>query len=177
MSQHWTNTYTGKRFDYVDFTPEQFCIEDIAHALAKTCRYSGHCEPFYSVAEHSVRAAFGLVPYEHRLTALLHDATEAYIGDLNSPFKHLPHMAWYCAYEETLAAYMAPVFGFTYPFPPVIKTADMRMRAAERRDLMLATDDSWGLEAYDPYPVTIKPWTIEKAEWVFLQAYEYFTEE
>lgn len=60
--------------------------EDIANALAKLCRFTGHTRVFYSVAEHSVHVS-RLVPQTMALEALLHDAAEAYVNDLSSPLK------------------------------------------------------------------------------------------
>jgi len=82
--EHWITTYTGKRFHYLDPQPEEIDIVDIAHALSLTCRFGGHCKEFYSVAEHSIRVA-EIVPKEFQLLALLHDAGEAYTGDVQSP--------------------------------------------------------------------------------------------
>ena len=50
----WILTFTGRRVWPLDPRPEDICIEDIAHALALTCRFTGHCREFYSVAQHSV---------------------------------------------------------------------------------------------------------------------------
>lgn len=81
----WISTYTGKQFDWRN--PE-FDMEDIVHSLSNLCRFNGHCLRFYSVAEHSV-----LVSYlcEHAggdpMEALLHDACEAYVGDVPSPLR------------------------------------------------------------------------------------------
>lgn len=79
-------TYTGRKFYALDPQPEDISILDIAHGLAMTCRYAGQIGKFYSVAEHSVLVATNC-PVDDRLAGLLHDAAEAYIGDVPSPFK------------------------------------------------------------------------------------------
>jgi len=91
--ENWLQTRTGKLVDVQNPTPDMVDLEDIAHALSMTCRYAGHCREFYSVAEHSVLvAALGrrsdLSP-EFNLALLMHDAAEAYIGDIISPVKSL----------------------------------------------------------------------------------------
>src|SRR6267378_1608096 len=83
----WIVTYSGLQFYHLAPTPEMVCIEDIAHALSQTCRWTGHTKFHYSVAQHSIYCSF-LVPAEHALAALLHDASEAYLGDMNRPLKH-----------------------------------------------------------------------------------------
>lgn len=86
MIENWIETRTGKRVSVENPQPDQFDIRDIAYALSNTCRFNGHCAGFYSVAEHSVAVALRLPP-ELRLAGLLHDATEAYLGDIPSPIK------------------------------------------------------------------------------------------
>jgi hypothetical protein len=84
-------TYTGKMFN--PFYPDEdlICVEDIAHALSMQCRYNGHINKFYSVAEHSIDVALvlrmsGLSP-RTQLLGLLHDATETYLSDIPAPIK------------------------------------------------------------------------------------------
>jgi hypothetical protein len=79
---------SGKAFYVTDPKPEDIDILDIAHSLSMQCRYNGHTKGFYSVAEHSVLVA-NLVPPRLRLQALLHDASEAYVGDVIRPIKRL----------------------------------------------------------------------------------------
>jgi hypothetical protein len=86
-------TYTGVPFNLAEPDPEQVCLEDIAVALSRICRFTGHCRHFYSVAEHSVLASM-LAERKGESVAvqqatLMHDATEAYIGDINSPLKRM----------------------------------------------------------------------------------------
>lgn len=62
-------------------------ITSIAAALSKICRFGGHCPKFYSVAEHCVLAS--RLTATHPLEVLLHDAAEAYVGDMVKPLKNL----------------------------------------------------------------------------------------
>jgi hypothetical protein len=83
---NWMQTQFGNQFWPLDPRPEDFDIKEIASALGKACRYAGHCFGFYSVAEHSVLVS-QIVPPEFALTALMHDATEAYLVDIPRPLK------------------------------------------------------------------------------------------
>lgn len=82
----WIQTYTGKSVDLLDPSPGTICIEDIAHALSRICRYKGHTEKHYSVAEHCIHVS-QQVNEDFALEGLLHDATEAYLQDLSRPLK------------------------------------------------------------------------------------------
>lgn len=84
---NYIHTYTGKKFYFQDPKPEDFSLVDIAHALAQTPRFGGHCRFHYSVAQHCLAMADMLDTPEEKLYALLHDASEAYIGDLPRPIK------------------------------------------------------------------------------------------
>lgn len=83
---NWMLTVSGKAYWPMDPREEEVDIEDIAHALSMQCRYTGHTIRFYSVAEHSLYVSY-LVPQHLALEGLLHDAAEAYVGDLNRPVK------------------------------------------------------------------------------------------
>jgi flavin-dependent thymidylate synthase len=98
-SGDWMQTYSGGRFYPGDPRIEQIELTDIARALSRICRYAGHCEQFYSVAQHSVYVS-GMVPPEHALCALMHDATEAYLVDIPRPLKRM--LAGYTVLEDRL---------------------------------------------------------------------------
>jgi hypothetical protein len=91
--RHTKEVFTGRYIDYDDPQPGQISLDDIAHGLAFTCRYGGHTDRYYSVAEHAILVA-GLVLEKNpqgwvaALAALHHDDHEAYLGDLPTPLKN-----------------------------------------------------------------------------------------
>lgn len=97
MSFIYYATYSGKKFDVSKVTEKDLCLDDISHHLTKICRYGGAMElgQHYSVAQHSVLLCeYALLKYENVRLArymLMHDASEAYLGDVVSGLKqHLP---------------------------------------------------------------------------------------
>jgi len=81
-------TGSGRIFDLYNPTPEMIDIEDIAGALAKQCRWNGNIPDFYSVAQHSCVVSW-LAPTHLNFAALMHDAAEAYTGDIIRPLKKM----------------------------------------------------------------------------------------
>lgn len=125
-------TYSGQWFDILRPEEYEYSIEEIAHALSNLCRYTGHSNRFYSVAEHSVLVS-RIVPDHLALTGLLHDAGEAYLGDVASPLKAL--LPEYKKIEENVEASISRYFGLEFPFPQEIKEADKRMYWQERQSI------------------------------------------
>jgi uncharacterized protein len=134
----------GTLFDIMDPAGSDFTITDIAHGLGRVCRFAGHTNRFYSVAEHSIHVA-RLVPLEHARAALLHDASEAFIGDVTRPLKAL--LPDYRRIEEQIADAIARRFlpgrdGGAFSVA-AIKAADMAMCMVEARHLMPEADGFW----------------------------------
>ena len=158
-------TFTGAVINPLAPDPAAINIEDIAHSLAQQCRFCGHTRMFYSVAEHSVRCS-RIVAAKHRLTALMHDASEAYLSDIARPVKHDPEFgAFYREFEQQLERVIAEKFGLEHPSPPAVKFADDVLLRSEQRDLMPNVLRVPG-EAYLDY--TIEPWLSAEAESRFL---------
>ena len=134
----WMQTATGRQFWPLDPRAEEVYIEDIAHALSNLCRFNGHVRDFYSVAQHSVLVSQWCPP-EYALWGLLHDAAEAYIGDMINPLKHgsgeLGQL--FERAEEKILFAVAERFGLTeWPRPRAVQDVDRWLLAAEGRDLM-----------------------------------------
>jgi len=130
-------TFKGHYVDVFNPDPETIDIEDIAHGLSNTCRFGGHTYVFYSVAQHSSTVArHELMPEDLKLTALLHDATEAYMCDLPRPIKR--HLPSYKEAEEKLMQVIANKFHLEFPFPKEIKAIDNLTLELEHEKIMLA---------------------------------------
>ncbi len=157
---------------------EDIDIRDLAHALARLCRFTGHVSSagIYSVAEHCVRVSQIVAP-QFRLWALLHDGSEAYIQDLNHPLKYSSGMAAYRSYEKLAQAAIAQKFEL-YPAtePPEVKAADTTLLVTEQRDLMWGTSSPGNVQnsrlvGVEPLTSVIVPWSIKKAERKFLERF------
>lgn len=165
----WMQTYTGRQFYPLHPYPNDVAAEDIAHALGHICRYGGHVDRFYSVAEHCVLMSRAVAP-EHALSALLHDATEAYVGDMVRPLKR--HMPAYRQAEDRVAWAIGHHFKVDPAMPPEVKSADNRILLDERAALMPATRHAWmqDEDGTQPLGVAIEAWEPSRAEAEYLSA-------
>jgi 5'-nucleotidase len=173
MSKAWIETYTGLKFDVLNPRKEQITIQDIGHALSQVCRFAGHTKHFYSVAQHSYLGSF-LVPEENALWFLLHDASEAYIGDMSSPLKHLTKAGEaYRPIEKRIMQVVCETFGLPETQPPSVHAADIAMLHAEKEQLMgsVVWDRKWG-KLIKPADVKIKEITPRKIEKLFLKRFQ-----
>jgi len=82
-------TFSGIVFDLMNPDPDLIRLEDIAHGLAFNCRWNGATKRYYSIAEHSLRVSRRCVSPGMQLAGLLHDAEEAYWGDMIKPLKEI----------------------------------------------------------------------------------------
>lgn len=158
---NWMQTYTGGRFYPLDPTPAEVLPGDIAHALSLICRYGGHVQRFYSVAEHCVLLSHAVSP-ENALWALLHDAAEAYVGDMVRPLKR--HMPEFQHVEARILLAIARRFNLWPEIPAEVHEADNRIILTERAALMRKTDDVWTEDGLTPLPVRIEGWPPAVAE-------------
>lgn len=152
----WVQTYTGQVFNLTNPQPAMVNLQDIAHSLAFLCRFTGHTIYPFSVAAHSMMVA-SLVPEEYRLQALLHDAHEAYIGDISTPLKS--EIPAYRAVNNRVWNAVADAFRIPRELHPSVKHADRVMLMTERRDLLTFCPEPWAAEyeAVQPRDTEIRP--------------------
>lgn len=165
-------TYTGLYVDPLNLKPEDIRIDDIAHALANQCRYSGHTAHHYSVAQHSVYVSQILDGTDYELEGLLHDAQEAYLQDMARPLKE--HEQFGRAYREAEAKaeqVIAEVFQLRCPMPAAVKSADMILLATERRDIMPPGKEWAILDGVLVLDWSVGQWTPEFAKEEFLMRF------
>lgn len=163
----WTQTYLGGRFHPNAPLPGDVYIRDVAAALSKLCRFNGHVSHFYSVAQHSVLMVRMVEP-EYQLEALLHDAAEAYIGDMVRPLKVGDE--YFKEVDDRVDAACREAFGLPPEMSAQVHDADMRICSAEKRDLMPRSEVWPNMPPSDGIP-TITPWGWKYAERKFLDTY------
>lgn len=166
---HPMTTYTGRTFWPLDPRPEEVCLEDIAHSLSHMARFNGHTKRFYSVAQHSIHLS-AWVAEKHALHALLHDAAEAYVGDIIRPVKHaLPE---FDAIEKRVLEVILDGFELPREIPKEVFDADDRILHDERFAL-LHEDAGWGRRE-DMLGIQIPIWSIEHVKKTFMRAFQYY---
>jgi uncharacterized protein len=162
-------TRSGGLFNFNDPKISTIYIEDIAHALSQICRFTGHTSKFYSVAQHSVLVSYQ-VPPDFALQGLLHDATEAYLGDVSSPLKHL--LNDYKRIEQRIEQIVLGAFGIEGPLHPSVKHADLQLLKTEQRDLMGVPEQYLYMQdGIYPLACVIEPLDCAQAKEQFLQRY------
>lgn len=166
-------TFTGLMVDPLHIHPDEIRIEDIAHALALQCRYNGHCKHFYSIAQHSVLVS-DFSDFSLGLFGLLHDAAEAYLGDMITPLKNVM-----LQYKPCEKAIQRSVFGkFCGRLPndterQQLVDVDTGVLLAEAHHLMPSKGIGW---RDNVKPIRIDPifWSPEMAERNFLRTFGEF---
>lgn len=162
-------TYSGAMFDFLDPDPDTIIIEDIAHSLSLTNRFGGHTKKAYSVAQHCVLCS-QMAPVGLRFQALMHDAQEAYVGDVATPLKQL--LPDYRALEDRVEEVIRDKFGLPREFDPRVKEVDIRMLATEAKHLGFHW---WNDLPGIPYPSDQLGFTVWESQHAYSRFMDKFT--
>lgn len=155
--------------DLADPDPDQIDIEDIAHGLANICRWVGHTRQFYSVAEHSLLCCDCADP-EHALEALLHDAAEAYVGDVSTPLKAMLGPI-YTDIEQRIDRVIRAKYGLPERETLVVRCIDKSVMTLELQDIMHVTTTCQNVPR--PRTGSVRYYPPEIAKRAFLSRFYY----
>lgn len=185
---NWMQTYTRKRAEFTRPNSAIVDIEDIARSLSRICRYNGHTKRHYSVAEHSIyvsRRAAALFD-QHRgkrysaawasvmrrdvaRAGLLHDASEAYLGDISRGLKHDRGMYAYRKLEKEWQYAILEAFNMNVHAPEV-DVADKELLGTEVQLLPGGPRHDWPPLA-QPLPIRFVGWPAWFAYRMFMREY------
>lgn len=174
MSPTSLHTFGSRQIDFLDPKPEDIDIEDIFMSLSRTSRYRGFTTRIYSVLEHSYRGALAMrkLKPEYTLEFLLHDAAEAYVGDVPTPLKEL--IPEFRTIEHRIDAVIREKYGLPLTMSPEVKAMDLAMMVTEKQALKPDSGD-WGLlEGLKPANVNIDPDTYFSNNWLRSAALDLF---
>jgi hypothetical protein len=128
------NTISGIKFSIFDPKPEQIYIQDIAHGLSYNSHFGGQTPEFFSITQHCLLVV-SLLPkdadIELKLMALMHDAAEAYIGDMIKPLK--VHFPKFKEIEDRIMEAIAAKFGLNLDYMKDVKEYDIKAQEIEYR--------------------------------------------
>ena len=164
----WIQTYSGNQFFPLDARADEIYIQDIAHVLSMLCRFGGHCERFYSVAEHSCHMS-DRAPQKYKLEALLHDATEAYLVDVPRPIKReLPD---YKEIELGLVRVISERFNLPEVMSTEVKMLDNLILFDEMDQNMKTPPKEWVGATTMRLDVQLQYWSPETSKQEFMQRF------
>lgn len=172
-------TFTGRQVLPLALKPEDVDIRDIAHACAMQCRYNGHTQVFYSVAEHMVHISTAILlatgDKVKALQGLVHDGNEAYTGDMIRPVKNSlkQNYAFWKTIEDNNEKAIATALGLSYPFDPIVKEFDKRIIVNEKTALF-GPNKPWDWN-YEPLSIIIKAWGPNEAALQYLAQFSRLT--
>jgi 5'-deoxynucleotidase YfbR-like HD superfamily hydrolase len=161
----------GQLIDIFNVADARINLQTIAHSLSNQCRYNGHTDSFYSVAQHCCIAHDSVRDHDEYsidpLAALLHDAGEAFTGDIVRPVKHM--FDGLRDLEHSILRLILKRMNKEHIFDECLSeqmhTIDMRMLATEKRDLFRHNYLDWPVvDQYEPFPEMINTWTPKEAK-------------
>lgn len=176
-SRLWMQGFSGSKLNPMRLRPEDVDVRDVAHALSHTCRYSGHCDWHYSVAQHSVLVSRFCDP-EDALWGLLHDASEYILGDVPTPLKRTWLYRPYRVLEARVMRVVCDRFGLPHQEPRSVKRADRALLAAEVPVLMQPVHPEWfsWIQGIEPAGCEITEMSPRQARTLFLDRFNELSE-
>lgn len=164
----WIQSYKGDKVFPLNPQPQDFSLETVAHALALKCRFNGHCQSFYSVAQHAVIVSRFVEP-QYALHGLLHELDEVFLPDIPRPIKS-SISGWQEILEKNMAVGVQ-AFNLSLPLPDNVVYVDSQVLHAEKKVLMPNSPEPWEDSLPPAINYHIVPMAWEIAEKMFLERY------
>ena len=177
MSKALTSIGNNKTVNLLDIQPEDIDIKMIATSLGRQARWNGNGRGFYSVAEHCVVMS-KFVPDNIALACLLHDAHEAFTGDIIRPFKKLIENVVEDV-QANIDETVCKVFKVEYSesIKAQVLHADNQMLVREWTHVMANHGCPDGYEKYEPFQFHPMYWPAEMARDMFIKRFVKLTKE
>jgi hypothetical protein len=183
-NKDWMLTQTRRQVWPLALKHADVNVMDIAMSLGKQCRYNGHVDKFYTVAEHSVQISKALERdgFDHmtQFVGLHHDDSECWMGDQIKPLKNALEQLGVSLkpFELAIEKTVSERFGMPWPWPEIIHEYDRKIVRDEKEQLKAGGGDDWigfnipekGIGVYLPC------WTWEQATKEFLARHSELTE-
>lgn len=158
-------TYSGVSFDLLDPKPENVRLNDLLVPMSGILRFNAHIAQGINLLQHS-KLVFDLVGWKAKPYALLHDAHEAYIGDIATPVAHaINPKVWGSgsvtaldALKSTLDVTIWRAFGLGFPTGEIvdeIKEADRMALSIERQAFACSGPEELWIGLPEPLPLEI----------------------
>ena len=180
MKSHAITVGPGRSLDITAPDTLMIQIDDIALSLSRKCRFGGFTREWFSVAQHSWNVAmhlraFGATPVV-QLQGLMHDAQEAYLGDVATPHKDLFH--GFRELEEHLQSVVFDRFSIPWPLDSKVRAVDELMLHSEAEALLPRPTPDWVKPGLGVSAVCdLSGWTHVKAQHKFLDLFYSLTKE
>ncbi len=159
----YIETWNCVKFYPLDPRPEEIVLEDIAISLSRQCRYLGHIDYHYSIAQHCV-LLHDYIEAPHKKQMLMHDGSEAYLCDIPRPIK--PLLTNYKEIEYKLQTMIYQKYGIDIVEHPRVSDLDRRIVLDEKKALKSKSDTVWNIPG--------GPLGIEVVQWSQARAYDEF---
>lgn len=173
-------TFTGRKVNPLNLKVEDISVRDIAHHLAILNRFVGALKEPVSIAQHSVHVCRLMKETQWQREALMHDATEAYLGDVSKWVKQTDAMKAYRDAEDKVWLVICEALHIDPEITPEkngkLKEADDLMVRYEAMRCLKNPEFLFELPSH-PRPIAAeiqrvgqwRPWSWQESETCFLR--------
>jgi len=171
----WMQIANGHLFHPLDPRTDEVFIEDIAQSLSRQIRYNGMSDGVINVAQHSCQCAWLAEQSggdaKVQLAMLMHDAAEAYIGDMIRPLKVL--IPEFAKIEDKIMATIVERFNLPSISHKAQKYYDNMAMAWEKRDMFRSSREWPGMLEVPSWIPVMSEWGFDYSSTRFLRMFEY----